>query len=68
MKKNKIIVFAKAELTSTGFSAYCYSISVVTTGKDKEALTTNLIEAIKYYYEEIGCLEGHLISVVIDWP
>jgi hypothetical protein len=48
MKKIAVIV----EKTSTGFSAYLEKYPVVSTGADVQQLTTNIIEAINFYFEE----------------
>ncbi len=50
MKNLKVIV----EKTDTGYSAYVEKYSVYTTGGTVIELTSNIIEALNFYFEEAG--------------
>lgn len=49
MKKLKVII----EKTSTGYSAYSDKYPIYTTGGDVKELTTNMVEAANFYFEEV---------------
>lgn len=67
MSNDEQIIRVIAEETATGYSAYCSSIPVYTTGTNRKELQSNLKEAISFYYKELGETTGP-IKTVIQWP
>lgn len=56
MKKIKIIV----EKTRTGYSAYAEKLPVATTGRDLRELTSNMVEAVRFYFDQDRLNAGNL--------
>lgn len=54
MKKLKKKINLTIEVTPTGYSAYVDDLSVYTTGENISTLYENIIEALNFYYEDLG--------------
>lgn len=56
MKKVKTIV----EKTRTGYSAFAEKLPIATTGKDLPELTENMVEAVRFYFDQPRMHAGNL--------
>lgn len=54
MKKLKKKINLTIEVTPTGYSAYVDDLNVYTTGENISTLYENIIEALNFYYEDLG--------------
>lgn len=69
MKKLSKKITVTLEKTNTGYSAYADDPGVFSTAKNIDSLTGNLIEALNYYYEDLGYYVKHdNLTLELDVP
>ncbi|MAY84360.1 MAG: transcriptional regulator [Flavobacteriales bacterium] len=69
MKKLKKKIDICFEKTDTGYSAYADDLGVYTTADSMDLLTTNIIEALNFYYEDQGYYVDHdNLTLKLDIP